>query len=163
MDTQKQIPDYLFQEILCSVPVPSADLVIVRGRGKDKEFLLGKRTERPYRGTWFNPGGKILYGEKTENAARRVFCRELGVSANNSSFQFVDYQDVMNPPGELGVPYHSIWHIFLVRVRANTKFKPNKENAAVKWFREINPRWPACVRKSLLVAGFGYKNKKRAR
>jgi colanic acid biosynthesis protein WcaH len=42
-------------------------------------ILLAKRTNKPAKGEWFWPGGRLYKGEKLEAAARRVAREELGI------------------------------------------------------------------------------------
>jgi colanic acid biosynthesis protein WcaH len=41
------------------------------------------RNNRPARGEWFTPGGRILLGEKIEDAVRRVTKAETGLKPTN--------------------------------------------------------------------------------
>ena len=145
------LPDDAYRIVLKYVPIPTVDFVIVRGVDDRQEFLLGKRVEQPYKGSWFTLGGRIPKGERMDAAVRRHLKRELGIV--NAPSQFIGCQDVWNPP-RMGVRSHSIWHIYLVELQECAEVKPNHENAKVKWFRSINPRWPLPVRQALTRAGF---------
>ena len=146
------LPVATYKIILASVPIPTVDFVLVR-RGKDRrrEFLLVKRSEVPYRGCWFVPGGRILQGERRERAARRQLFREMGISPKK--LRLAGAQDGFHPPKH-GIRWHSIMFIFVVQLPAGTILRRNHESSAAKWFQRINPRWPKATRDALFLAGF---------
>lgn len=62
-------------EIINAAPLVSVDLII---KNKNGGVLLGKRSNRPARGYWFVPGGRIRKNEKIANAVARISETELG-------------------------------------------------------------------------------------
>ncbi len=152
MKAKGWLSEEVYRILLKNSPIPTADFILVRkGESEMREFLLTKRTENPYKGRWFVTGGRIFKDERMHVAVRRIMFRELGVSGGE--IQFIGCQDVLNPP-KLGVYWHSIWHLHIVIVDYDVMFRLNSENAAVKWFTSINPRWPTPVKKALAMAGF---------
>lgn len=67
-------PDFL--RIVASTPLVSIDLILRNARD---EILLGRRTNRPARGLWFVPGGRIRKDERVPEALRRISRREVGL------------------------------------------------------------------------------------
>ena len=67
-----------FQTVVRSAPLVSIDFVIMNSR---QQILLGLRTNRPAKGYWFVPGGRILKDEAMADAFRRLSLAELGVAA----------------------------------------------------------------------------------
>lgn len=59
----------------------SAGTMILNEKG---EVLLAKRSQnaKNERGCWENPGGKVSFGEKLEEAARREIREELGIEVD---------------------------------------------------------------------------------
>lgn len=47
---------------------------------RDRKLLLIRRARPPEAGGWSLPGGKVEYGERTLDAARREIAEELGVT-----------------------------------------------------------------------------------
>lgn len=67
--------DKTFTTVLESTPLVSIDLLVEDCSGK---FLLGKRLNRPAKGFWFVPGGRILKNETLKSAFERLTFVELG-------------------------------------------------------------------------------------
>ena len=69
------LDDKTFTTVLESTPLVSIDLLVEDSSGK---FLLGERLNRPAKGFWFVPGGRILKNETLKNAFERLTIAELG-------------------------------------------------------------------------------------
>lgn len=69
------IPEEEWATVVRNVPVVSVDLVV---RTPDGVLLL-ERTNRPAKGEWFVPGGRVRKGERLVEAVHRVAREELGV------------------------------------------------------------------------------------
>ena len=74
----------VFTTVIESTPLVSIDLVVVN---EHDEVLLGRRTNKPAKGFWFVPGGRILKNETLSSAFQRLTLHELG-----KSFQIEDAQ-----------------------------------------------------------------------
>ena len=76
MKPKRWIPEPLYSQVKALVPIPTVDALIVN----DDRLLLMLRNNRPAKGEWFTPGGRILLGEKIEDAVRRVTRAETGLN-----------------------------------------------------------------------------------
>ncbi|TMN81307.1 MULTISPECIES: GDP-mannose mannosyl hydrolase [unclassified Pseudoalteromonas] len=65
----------LFKSVIQNTPLVSIDLVVFN---TDGQALLGERLNRPAKGFWFVPGGRILKNESLANAFKRLTLDELG-------------------------------------------------------------------------------------
>lgn len=65
----------VFTTVIDSTPLVSIDLLIENSNG---EVLLGYRNNRPAKGYWFVPGGRILKDESMNEAFKRLTLAELG-------------------------------------------------------------------------------------
>ncbi|HGL6669819.1 TPA: GDP-mannose mannosyl hydrolase [Klebsiella quasipneumoniae] len=79
------LDDNTFKNIIRNTPLISIDLIIHNEKG---EYLVGKRNNRPARGFWFVPGGRILKDESLDNGFARLTQNEIGIKMirNESTF-----------------------------------------------------------------------------
>lgn len=98
-----------FLEVVRLTPLVSIDLIVTDAQHR---VLVGRRTNRPARGTWFVPGGRIRKDESLREAFRRVAADELGLivgSPQAASFRGVfehRYED--NFAGVPGISTHYV-------------------------------------------------------
>jgi colanic acid biosynthesis protein WcaH len=69
----------LFSKVIESTPLVSIDLVVKNNLG---QTLLGQRLNKPAKGFWFVPGGRILKDESLAAAFKRLTLDELGEEFN---------------------------------------------------------------------------------
>ena len=121
------------------LPVPTAGVVCLRG----DEVLLIKRGKAPRMGQWSLPGGRIEWGETSEQAALRELAEETGVTAR--LLGLLDVVDGIFTSRETGavtrhfimIDYAALWTGGEVRAgddAADARFFPLAEAlAAVEW------------------------------
>lgn len=73
--------DELFKSIILNAPLIAIDLII---EDENKNILIGKRNNRPARGFWFVPGGRILKNESLNSAFIRLTVSEIGIQIKRS-------------------------------------------------------------------------------
>lgn len=66
-----------FLDVVRLTPLVAIDLIV---RDADGRILIGHRRNRPARGTWFVPGGRILKDETLDAAFARIADAELGIA-----------------------------------------------------------------------------------
>lgn len=64
-----------FTTVIKNTPLVSIDLVV---KNKHGQALLGQRLNKPAKGFWFVPGGRILKDESMADAFKRLTLDELG-------------------------------------------------------------------------------------
>lgn len=69
------LDDQSFVQVISSTPLVSIDLIVRNCVG---QVLLGKRLNRPAKGYWFVPGGRIRKDERIDDAFSRLAKCELG-------------------------------------------------------------------------------------
>lgn len=81
-----QLPAETFRTVVAATPLVSIDLVVQNACG---EVLLGERLNRPARGYWFVPGGRILKNEGLDTAFRRLTLAELDQAFERQNAQLL--------------------------------------------------------------------------
>lgn len=76
-----------FRTVVASTPLVSIDLVVRNHAG---HILLGQRLNRPAKGFWFVPGGRIFKNESLDEAFRRTTQTELGREFPRSQARLLD-------------------------------------------------------------------------
>ncbi len=75
-----------FKEIVATTPLISLDLIV---RNLSGLVLLGLRLNRPAKGFWFVPGGRVRKDESLDEAFMRLTQEELGVSLSRADANFL--------------------------------------------------------------------------
>lgn len=75
-----------FQTIINSTPLISIDIAVCDSYGR---FLLGKRLNRPAKGFYFFPGGRIRKNESMPIAFKRICKTELNIDASITEAEFL--------------------------------------------------------------------------
>lgn len=73
------LPTQRFAQLVADAPLVSLDFVVLQGVGESQRLLLGFRNNRPAKGFWFVPGGRIHKGEALQAAIARTLEAELGM------------------------------------------------------------------------------------
>ena len=111
-----------FRTVVASTPLVSIDLVVQNAQG---EILLGQRLNRPARGFWFVPGGRIMKNETLDAAFRRLTATELGERFERSHARLLGvyehfYADSVFGAGEADPDTHYVvlgYHLVLAEGR----------------------------------------------
>ncbi|MBE9487906.1 MAG: NUDIX hydrolase [Bacteroidetes bacterium] len=79
------------------IPSITTDGIIL----KDKQILLIKRKNEPFKGKWALPGGFVEYGEKTEDAVIREVSEETGLKTKIRTLAGVYSDPNRDPRGHI--------------------------------------------------------------
>ena len=109
-------------------PVPTVGALIYNAL--DQVLLV--RTDK-WSGKWGIPGGKIEYGESSEEALRREVAEETGLQIDD--IEFVLAQDCINS-GEFYRPEHFILLNYTCRLSGKADVTLNEEAQAFRWMSE---------------------------
>lgn len=124
-----------FEAVVAATPLVSIDLVI---RDSSKKVLLGQRANRPAKGFWFVPGGRIQKNESISAAFSRLLSVELGVTGYSiDSARFLGvyqhfYSDSVfgNPPST----HYVVLGFELVFGKLDIRELPLQQHQGYKWF-----------------------------
>jgi colanic acid biosynthesis protein WcaH len=142
------IPDEEWATIVRNVPIVSVDLLVRTPEG----VLLVERTNRPAKGEWFVPGGRVHKGERLVEAVHRVAREELGVEVEieerlGAYEHLYDDADVDGAGGK-----HYLANGFLVHTDA-TEFDLDDQHGAARVFETFPDDLHPYVRGYLEAAG----------
>ena len=124
----------VFIKAIDSLPLVSIDLIISNSEGK---YLLGLRNNRPAKGYWFVPGGRILKDEKQDAALNRIVLKELGIVSLSSDVSFLGvyqhfYQDCF--AGDIGVTTHYVVLAHHLNLDINSVPIADDQHSAMQWW-----------------------------
>ena len=96
------------------VPIAGVGAVIVRdGRDGQKQVLLIRRAQEPYKGEWSPPGGAVELGETLQHAVCREVLEETGLVVE--TIDIIQAFDGITRDKEGRVRYHYVLIDFLCR------------------------------------------------
>ena len=121
----KKIPDVLYRQIVDTMPILCVDVVVI----EQKKYLLGKRKNKPEKGTWWVPGGRVLKGETLHEAVHRKIKEELGISVR--ILKSLGYFEGLYQENEYGLKSgtHGVSIVFLV-VPKSLDIRLDKQSSA---------------------------------
>lgn len=145
----KDIPLEIYEQLHKFLPIPTVDIILV-----DKgSFLLVKRKNKPAQGQWFFPGGRVLKGEKLEEAALRKIEEEVGLPVTLKEKLGADEQIFSDGP--FGNSTHTISIVFLAESKGHRdSVVLDNQGEEYYWFSRIDDSWHPYVKKYLKLAGF---------
>jgi colanic acid biosynthesis protein WcaH len=127
-----------FSTVIESTPLVSIDLVVIN---QDGHALLGQRLNRPAKGFWFVPGGRIQKGERLETAFKRLTLDELGTEFSLQQAQllgpFTHLYDDHVFGEQFGTHYVAI--AYVLKVNSEQLNLPlQQQHGAYRWFEVAN-------------------------
>ena len=124
-----------FKVVVDSAPLISIDLVV---RSANGTVLLGKRTNRPAKGFWFVPGGRVLKGEKLADAFRRLCLAELGIEFSIDQANYLGlYEHFYNDSAlSATMSTHYVVNAFVITLTKNITELPQDQHSEYKWLSD---------------------------
>jgi len=122
------IHEDLYAQILQSMPIPCVDLVVTDHAGR---ILLLRRRNEPMAGQWWFPGGRVLFGERRSQAAKRKLKEECGLSQGDA-FEELGTFDWFFSFGE-GQRVHSVTTLFKVIVDSMNDITLDQQSYEARW------------------------------
>jgi colanic acid biosynthesis protein WcaH len=163
---KSMLDDATFKTVIYSTPLISIDLVVRDSSGR---VLLGQRLNRPAKGFWFVPGGRIRKDEALSSAFKRLTRNELGLDIDIKDARYLGlyehfYPDSIftNEKTDTVVSTHYIVNAFEVLLGDIKHEFPEEQHGAYQWFSETELMESKCVHtnsKLYFKSKFGYLNK----
>lgn len=122
-----------FKTVVKSTPLVSIDLIV---RDTQGNVLLGSRTNRPAKGFWFVPGGRVLKDESFEQAFKRLIKEELGLASVESSFKGIYQHFYADNFSEDDFSTHYLVLAYEITFNGDLALLPLEQHSKYKWFCE---------------------------
>jgi colanic acid biosynthesis protein WcaH len=127
------LPPERFLQAVRDGPLVSIDLVV---RDPEGAVLLGYRRNRPARGTWFVPGGRVAKGERLAAAMGRISRGEIGLELRPAEGSFLGvfehlYDD--NFAGAPGIGTHYVVLAYQFRTTPDRLALPADQHSEYRW------------------------------
>jgi ADP-ribose pyrophosphatase YjhB (NUDIX family) len=123
MNQNGWIEEKLYNRIKQLIPIPCVDILATN----EGSLLLLKRTNWPAKDRWFTPGGRVLLGERLEEASRRILHEETGLTPTR--MQKIDVMCHFWPG------YHTVTTYSHAEVDTR-EVVMNQEHSDYKWIKE---------------------------
>lgn len=120
------IPEGRYKEILKEMPICCVDLIITY---RNKSLIL-KRANKPAKGKWWLPGGRILKNETIKHAAIRKAKEEAGLDCN--FIKKLGVYETIFKDGPFGLGIHTINVLCLLKAKTN-KVRLDSAHTEYKW------------------------------
>lgn len=127
----------LFKCIVKNAPLISIDLII---EDDNNSFLLGRRNNRPARGFWFVPGGRILKNESLDDAFLRITSSELGVLFDRNSAHFIGVYEHFYDDNFSGELFSTHYVVLAFKLKISKQFIPSnhEQHNEYLWIKKDN-------------------------
>lgn len=121
-----------YATILSRVAIPCVDLIITDGPAR--RFILIRRKDKPMKGYFWFPGGRIFKGENIFDAARRKAKEELSVVITPE--YIVGVYETMFPDGIPRVRggTHTINIVVRAQLPKGAVMRHDRHHSAARWF-----------------------------
>lgn len=116
-----------YETVVKSVPIFCVDLVII----KNNKVLLIKRNNKPMKGKYFTPGGRILKNETIEEAIKRKGKEELGIDLEKKS-QLATYEFFFKDSQVKNIAIHGVGGFYHC-ISKDEKYKINLDRFATEY------------------------------
>ena len=124
-----------FKTVIESTPLISIDLVI---ENVDGEILLGKRNNRPAKGYWFVPGGRVLKDEILQNAIERLVNVELNLTFTEINSKFLGVYQHFYDDNFVDETFSTHYVVLAYKLTLNIEVPslPQEQHSEYKWFSQ---------------------------
>jgi len=128
------IEEDLFSEFIAHMPEVCVEVVVESDTG----ILLAKRSNEPVQNEWFWPGGRLLKGERLEEAAHRIAREELGIEIEIQDRLGV-YSHFWETSAEQGAPSrHTVNIVFHVTPSNDSpSITLDEQHSETRWITEL--------------------------
>ena len=126
--------DAMLINVIEATPLVSIDLIV---RNPRAEVLLGLRNNRPARGYWFVPGGRIRKNERIHSALQRIAAAEIGWTPDPAVTRFAGVYEHLYPDNYLerpGIGTHYVVLAYEIDVGTDIPLAADDQHTALRWW-----------------------------
>lgn len=127
----RRIPRATYASIVRWLPIPTVDVVVVTP--DRQKTLVGFRTNRPAKHSWYTIGGRLLKHEPILTRAVRALREETGLQIKPSSLKFAGVIDEEFPDSAWGKMSTHCLNVYFILTLAQCPVKANSEHASLDW------------------------------
>lgn len=127
----RRIPKDIYTDIVRWLPIPTVDIVILTP--DKKKTLVGFRTNRPAKHTWYTIGGRLQKHGSIRDRAIRALREETGLIVKPSLLTFAGVLDEEFPDSAWGKMSTHCLNVYFVLEISQRTVKPNSEHSKLDW------------------------------
>ncbi len=151
MNIDGLVPAIEYENFMDKFPLCTVDVLIF---DEKRRVLLFRRTNEPYKGDYFTPGGRLFKNETLVDCALRQLKNEVGITVDKDSLDFVGVVNEVNPDSIFpDVNYHSVNIVFSLLIESSiVSIKLDSQHSDFKWFDTSAPNINSLVVKKIEMA-----------
>ncbi|MFT2090326.1 GDP-mannose mannosyl hydrolase [Paraglaciecola sp. 2405UD69-4] len=122
-----------FSTVIENAPLVSLDLVV---ENEAEQVLLGQRLNKPAKGSWFVPGGRVLKNESLSSAFKRLTFVELGEAFDIQNADLLGAYDHFYSDNVFGSNFSTHYVAIGYKFRVNkilTKLPQGVQHGGYRW------------------------------
>lgn len=134
----RDVSQTTYQMLMEVSPICTVDILFFNP--EKTHTLLGRRTNEPYKNTFYAFGGRLRKNEALEEAAIRIAEQETGIKLSPDNITFAGVLNEMNDGSVFkGTNYHAVDLYFACIVPFDIKVVLDSQHSEYRWF-EVNDR-----------------------
>jgi ADP-ribose pyrophosphatase YjhB (NUDIX family) len=125
----RPVPSAIYKEFLRRMPVACVDLIVL---DEHKRILMLKRRNRPCRGEWWFPGGRIHLKETRLAAVSRKLREECGLKLKKAE-EIGTYDYLFRGKPNIFYSVHGVTTVYKVSFLGGSKMVLDRQSDAYSW------------------------------
>lgn len=126
-----------FKMVIDFSPLISIDLIVKSSEGR---VLVGKRLNKPAKGFWFVPGGRVLKNETLTDAFSRLTKVELGLELSIGHARYLGLFEHFYDDSALSdsISTHYVVNAFVIELSEPVSALPIEQHSDYQWLSETD-------------------------
>lgn len=150
----RDVPQAIYQMLMETSPICTIDILFFNP--EKTHTLLGRRTNEPYKNTFYAFGGRLRKNETFEEAAIRIAEKETGIKIAPEDIRFAGILNEINGNSLFdGTNYHAVDLYFACVVPLDVRVDLDSQHGEYQWFNvsdeDLYPNIKTRIKNSLKV------------